>query len=490
MDIPLNLDPKSPEPLYLQLYEGIKEGILNGRFHAGWKLPASRTLARSVGVSRITVTGCYDRLIAEGYLDTRRGSGTYVCRKLPELSLFAPQKSSKRPGNITNAQPPRLSRYGAAVDISLRRVAPPHTLRFDRHGPDVSHFPRKVWAKILARRIQESGKDLFDYAYDSRGNGALRSSVAEYLAKARAAACDPDQILIVSGSQQAIYLSARILLNEGDRVAMESPGYYFAGRAFSAQGAEVVPIPVDRNGIDVAKLRKQQNIRMVYVTPSHQFPTGVSLSISRRRALIAWARENNAFILEDDYDSEFRYKERPLPALQGLHDDAPVIYTGSFSKMLFPSIRLGYLVLPRQLLTAFRTAKLLNDIHSSSFNEQILADFLAQGHLDSHLRRMRTLYDKRRQTLIKVLRDCFGRKLSISGDEAGMYLLAKFRVPFSEDQAYERALKAGVQMERMYWPGGVPESQPGYVRFVLAYGSLSEKQLQQAGRRLAAAFLS
>jgi GntR family transcriptional regulator / MocR family aminotransferase len=490
MDIPLNLDPKSSEPLYRQLYDSFKAGIIAGRFDAGSKLPASRALSRSIGVSRITVTECYERLISEGYLEARRGSGTFVSLHLPEFSLFASHEPAASSKAVTDSLPLRLSRYGSAVNIPLHRLTPPETLRLDRHGPDVSHFPRKVWARLLARRFQESNGDLFDYAYDFRGDFNLRDSIARYLAKARAVVCDPDQILIVSGSQQAIYLSARILLNEGDRVAMESPGYYFAGQTFSSQGAEIVPIPVDRGGIEVAKLNKQKDIRMVYVTPSHQFPTGASLTLSRRKALLAWARKNNAFILEDDYDSEFRYRERPLPALQGISSDAPVIYTGSFSKMLFPSIRLGYLVLPKQLFTAFRTAKLLNDMHSSTFHQHVLADFLMGGHLEPHLRRMRTLYDKRRTFLIRVLKDHFGSDVTIYGDEAGMYLLARFRSSLSEEQAFERALNAGVRLERLFWPGGVSETQLGYVRFVFAYAAFSEKDLQLAGRRLATAFLS
>jgi GntR family transcriptional regulator / MocR family aminotransferase len=491
MDIPLNLNPKSSEPLYRQLYDSFRNGIIDGRFEAGSKLPASRALSKSIGVSRITVTECYERLISEGYLKARRGSGTFVCAHVPEGSLFAshePETESKE--RIDNNLPPRLSRYGTAVNFSLHRLTPPDTLRLDRHGPDVSHFPRKVWGKLLARRLQESNGDLFNYAHDFRGEPKLRDSIARYLAKARAVICDPDQILIVSGSQQAIYLSARILLNEGDRVAMESPGYYFAGQIFSSQGAEIVPIPVDKHGIEVAKLNKQNDIRMVYVTPSHQFPTGASLTLSRRRALLSWAQKNNAFIIEDDYDSEFRYRERPLPALQGISPDSSVIYTGSFSKMLFPSVRLGYLVLPRKLFTAFRTAKLLNDLHSSTFHQHILGDFLAGGHLESHLRRMRTLYDKRRTLLIHILRNHFGSNVSIFGDEAGMYLLARFRINLSEEQAYDRALKIGVRLERLFWPGGIPVVERGYVRFVFAYAALSEKDLQQVGRRLATAFLS
>jgi GntR family transcriptional regulator / MocR family aminotransferase len=489
MDIPLEFDPKSEQPLYRQLYDSVRAGILDGRFNAGLRLPASRALARSVGVSRITVTECYERLIAEGYLEARRGSGTFVRARLPELSPFALRKPDAPLDRELGDLSPRLSRYGTAVNVSLHRPTPPDTLRLDRHGPDVSQFPRTVWAKLLARRLQGSDRSLLNYAQDFRGSPNLRNQLALYLAQARAVICDPDQILIVSGSQQAIYLAARILLNEGDQVAMESPGYYFAGWTFSSQGATIVPIPVDKYGIKVAELTKQKDVRMVYVTPSHQFPTGASLTLSRRKALLAWARKNNAFILEDDYDSEFRYRERPLPALQGITPDGPVIYTGSFSKMLFPSLRLGYIVLPKPLFTTFRTAKLLNDMHSSLFHEQVLADFLAGGHLESHLRRMRTLYDRRRTLLIRILRDHFGKKVSISGDEAGMYLLARFQSSLSEEQAWDRAYKAGLRLERLYWPGGVSEEKPGYIRFVFAYAALSEKELQLVGRRLSAAFL-
>jgi len=489
MDIALDFDPESSTPLYRQLYDSFKAGILDGRFAAGTKLPATRELARSIGVSRITVTECYERLLAEGYIEARRGSGTFVCKRLPELSLFASPSPAAAPETPAANLLPHLSRFGTAVNMLLNRPSIPGIIRLDLHGPDVAHFPRKVWARLIAKRMGRSGRDLFDYAFDSRGDPALRNALARYLAQARAVLCDPDQILIVSGSQQAISLTARILLNEGDRVAMESPGYYYAGRTFTSQGAEVVPISVDHHGIKVSELQKHKDIRMVYVTPSHQFPTGAALTLPRRKALLAWARANNALILEDDYDSEFRYRERPLPALQGIEPDAPVIYSGSFSKLLFPSLRLGYLVIPKQLYLPFRTAKVLADLQSSTFHQHILADFLIEGHLESHLRRMRTLYDKRRSILVRVLREHFGSKVTIFGDEAGMYLLARFRTNLTEQEAWERAHDAGVRTDRLYWPPGASETQHGYVRLVFAYATVSEKELQVAGRRLARAFL-
>jgi GntR family transcriptional regulator / MocR family aminotransferase len=490
MDIPLGLDTTSSTPLYRQLYDSLKTGIVAGRFAPGSRLPASRSLARSVGVSRITVTECFERLISEGYLEAKRGSGTFVCQELPESGLAV--SPSAKTASISSAKEvsPRLSQYGTAVDVSMRRTTPREAILLDRHGPDVSQFPRKVWARLVARRMQESDQAMFDYSLDIRGYPDLRTLTARYLAQARAVICEPDQILIVSGSQQAIYLAARILLDQGDQVAMESPGYYYAGTTFSAQGAQIIPVAVDKHGIKVAELHQHKDIRMVYVTPSHQFPTGAALSLTRRNALLAWARKNKAFILEDDYDSEFRFRESPLPALQGISPSAPVIYTGSFSKLLFPSLRLGYLVLPKTLTTAFRTAKLLSDVESSPFHQLVLTDFLAKGHLESHLRRMRTLYAKRRSILIGVLQHHFGKAVKISGDDAGMYLLANFRTHLSEQDAWNRACAAGVRMEQLFWPDGVCKTPPGWVQFVFAYASRSEKELHLAGQRLATALLS
>jgi GntR family transcriptional regulator / MocR family aminotransferase len=491
MDIALSLDPESPLALYRQIYDGLREGILTGRFEAGSRLPATRSLAVSLGVSRITVTECYDRLISEGYLETRQGSGTFVCLHLPETSMYPVSKD-------TNEVTPRLqderfyglSRYGSTVNLPLLSPVASNVIRFDLYGTDVATFPKRLWTRLFARRMQEESGNLLRYTQHYSGQPELRIAIAQYLKQSRAVVCDPNQIVIVSGSQQAISLAARILLDESDYVAMENPGYRLAWRVFSSQGAKILPIPVDEDGIQIAQLREQADKapKLVYLTPSHQYPLGVALSVARRIELLEWAQETNALILEDDYDSEFRYNERPLPSIQGMVPNSPVLYTGTFSKLLFPSLRLGYLVVPSALQNAFTTAKLLCDLQSSALDQRVLADFLLDGHLEPYVRKMRIVYGARRALLINCLRQLFGDKVTIRGDDAGLHFVADFKSSLSEDDAFERALQKGVRLERVFWTGGAAEKRPGHIEFVFTFAGLKEEELILAAQRLADAF--
>jgi GntR family transcriptional regulator / MocR family aminotransferase len=491
MDIALSLDPESPLALYRQIYDGLREGILTGRFEAGSRLPATRSLAVSLGVSRITVTECYDRLISEGYLETQQGSGTFVCLHLPETSMYPVSKD-------TNEVTPRLqderfyglSRYGSTVNLPLLSPVASNVIRFDLYGTDVATFPKRLWTRLFARRMQEESGNLLRYTQHYSGQPELRIAIAQYLKQSRAVVCDPNQIVIVSGSQQAISLAARILLDECDSVAMENPGYRLAWRVFSSQGAKILPISVDEDGIQIAQLRKQadKSPKLVYLTPSHQYPLGVALSVARRIELLEWAQETNALILEDDYDSEFRYNERPLPSIQGMVPNSPVLYTGTFSKLLFPSLRLGYLVVPSALQNAFTTAKLLCDLQSSALDQRVLADFLLDGHLEPYVRKMRIVYGARRALLINCLRQLFGDKVTIRGDDAGLHFVADFKSSLSEDDAFERALQKGVRLERVFWTGGAAEKRPGHIQFVFTFAGLKEEELILAAQRLADAF--
>jgi GntR family transcriptional regulator / MocR family aminotransferase len=491
MDIALSLDPKSPLALYRQIYDGLREGILTGRFEAGSRLPATRSLAVSLGVSRITVTECYDRLISEGYLETRQGSGTFVCARLPETSMYPISKDGNEvTPQLQDERVYRLSRYGSTVNLPLLSPVAPSMIRFDLYGTDVATFPKRLWTRLFARRMQEESGNLLRYTQHYSGQPELRIAIAQYLKQSRAVVCDPNQIVIVSGSQQAISLAARILLDESDYVAMENPGYRLAWRVFSSQGAKILPIPVDEDGIQIAQLRKQADKapKLVYLTPSHQYPLGVALSVARRIELLEWARETNTPILEDDYDSEFRYSERPLASIQGMVPDGPVLYTGTFSKLLFPALRLGYLVVPSALQNAFTTAKLLCDLQSSALDQQVLADFLLDGHLEPYVRKMRIVYGGRRVLLIDCLRKHFGDKVTIRGDDAGLHFVADFKSSLSEDDAFERALQKGVRLERVFWTGGAAEKRPGHIQFVFTFAGLKEEELILAAQRLADAF--
>ena len=492
MEVALNLDPVSPIALYRQIYDGLRDGIVGGRFEAGTRLPASRAFATSLGVSRITVTECYERLISEGYLETRRGSGTFVCSSLPETDMYASSVTVEIDPEPQSSAPIRLSAYGEFVNAPIRPPNPPEIMRLDSHGPDVASFPRKLWTRLLVRRMQEDGLNLLQYTQEFSGSTDLRVAVAHYLRVSRAVVCDPNQIIITSGSQQAIYLAARIFLDPSDFAAIEAPGYRFAGRIFSSQGATLLPIPVDSHGMQVSQLKKHSDkaVKLVYVTPSHQYPRGVALSVPRRLDLLAWAKQAGALILEDDYDSEYRYNERPLPSIQGMVPDAPVLYVGTFSKLLFPTLRLGYLVVPRAFQDVFTGAKLLCDLQSSSIDQRILTDFLTEGHLEPYVRKMRIIYRNRRAVLVESLQKHFGRRVTIYGDHAGMHFLADFQIDLSEPEAFDRALAAGVRLERVYWPASSEVERPGHVQFVFTFAARSEEELVLAAEKLAHAFLS
>jgi GntR family transcriptional regulator / MocR family aminotransferase len=492
MEVALKLDPISPIALYRQIYDGLRDGIIGGRFEAGTKLPASRALATSLGVSRITVTECYERLISEGYLETRRGSGTFVSTRLPEWDMYATNSTVALVPQVESDVPKRLSRYGEFLDAPLRPPVPPEIIRLDSHGPDVAAFPIKLWTRLLVRRMQEGALSLLQYTQEWGGSTDLKIAVAHYLRVSRAVVCEPSQIIITSGSQQALYFAARIFLDPSDYAAMEAPGYRFAGRIFSSQGATVLPIPVDRNGMQISQLKKHNDkaIKLVYVTPSHQYPRGVSLSVSRRMELLTWAKETGALILEDDYDSEYRYNERPLPSIQGMVPDAPVLYVGTFSKLLFPTLRLGYLVVPPGFQNMFTGAKLLCDFQSSSIDQRILTDFLTEGHLEPYVRKMRIIYGNRRAVLVESLQKHFGRKVTVYGDNAGMHFLADFEIELSEQDAFDRAVAAGVRVERLYWPASTELQRPGHVQFVFTFAAVNENDLALAAERLAGAFLT
>ena len=489
MDFVFHLNSRSTIALYRQLYSELRLGILAGRFEAGARLPGSRHLADSLGISRMTVNECYERLASEGYLETRPRSGTFVCKSLPDLS-FSPASPGIRESVPQSRFLPRLSRYGAAVNAPLRRPDSPGIIRLNMHGPDVVNFPVNLWSQLQNRRMKSGRSDLLDYTQHFAGDIQLRHAITMYLRKSRALICGPDQVIIVSGSQQAIYLTARLLLNEGDVVAMESPGYRLAAKVFSSQGAAILPIPVDAHGMKVSELKKHgARAKLVYLTPSHQYPTGVSLSRGRRMELLHWARKSHTLILEDDYDSEFRYSGRPLPSLQGMVDDAPVLYTGTFSKMLFPSLRLGYVVVPRSMKNAFTSAKMLSDFQSPSFEQAVLADFINERHLEPYIRRMRTIYGRRRELFIHALKKHFGSRVKILGDNAGVYVMAEFKTNLSQSEAHARTFRNGVSLEQLYWPGKAPPPRAGRVSFVCAFAGRTDAELPLAAELLASALL-
>lgn len=493
MDLTIALDHQSSLPLHQQLYEELRQAILNGRLLPRQKIPSTRSLAQSLGVSRTTVTQSYDQLLSEGYLESIVGSGTYVCAQIPDDLLHSDPVTQDSP---PTPAPIKLSGYGDRLHqtpFSLQS-SPEHPISFRYGQPALHHFPVALWRKLLSRYCMASSNWL-DYATDFQGYQPLRQAIAQYLARARAVRCDPDQIILTNGTQQALDLVMRLLMNPGDRIAVEDPGYLSARRVFLSHGAELVPIPVDESGLLVNKLAyfTSESLRLVYITPSHQFPTGSTLSLPRRLELLAWAQHHRALILEDDYDSEYRYGDRPIPALQGLDRHHSVIYIGTFSKVLFPSLRIGYLVVPPSLVPLFAQAKWLCDRQLPLLDQQVLTEFIEAGHLESHIRKMRSHYDQLRQTLVHSLREHFGETAQIFGEKAGIHLMVRLQTQWSDVEIMERAAQVGVGMmsaQPSYIQTGEPPlaaARSGRGEFILGYGELEEAQIAEGIARLAVA---
>jgi GntR family transcriptional regulator / MocR family aminotransferase len=478
----ITLDLTSDVPMHRQLSEAWRQGVLQGRFRSGERVPSTRELAHSLGVSRSTVTAAYEQLIAEGYLVTARGAGTFVCRELPEMLL--PQRPTPKRARPA-AAPVRWSRWATAVQREHHTARPSHEqapgmTSFAKWGPDPSHFPAALWRRLILRHWREPKPGLLDYA-DARGYEPLRQEIAAYVVRLRAARCTPEQVLIVNGSQQALDLSARLLLERGAEVAFEDPGYLGTRRTFDAYGARLRGARIDQEGLVVSDLGSRA--RLVYVTPSHQFPTGVSMSLTRRLELLAWARRQSAVIVEDDYDSEYRYSGPPLPCLQGLSEDVPVIYCGTFSKVMFPGLRIGYLIVPQPMLQTFVRAKWISDRHTALIEQAALTDFLREGHLERHVRRMRRIYGRRREVLCSALSRHFGERVSVHGECAGMQLLVRF-----EDRRMRQwAIDASVLLPATDGYYLRPRRHTDYSEFLLGFAAMPEAVIEQAVRRLAAA---
>lgn len=475
MDLVITLDRASVIPLYQQLTQELRHAVLHKRLKPNQKLPPSRVLAKSLEISRATVTHSYDRLVSEGYFEARCGSGTFVCPQLPDRYL-QPESSDRSGADLPEFKIlSRFSRDLLAIDrLEIPEPEAEISLRFG--SPAVEHFPIELWRRLLSRHCDNSAA-ILNYSADPAGYLPLRAAIADYLGRSRAVRCSAEQVIIVNGSQQALDLITRLTIDPGDWVAIEDPGYLGARQCFQAQGARLQAVRVDREGIDVEALNQyQQSFKLLYVTPSHQFPTGATLSLSRRLALLQWAQQTGTPILEDDYDSEYRYGERPIPALQGLDRNNTVIYVGTFSKILFPSLRMGYLVVPPAWIPVVSRAKWLCDRHSPTLEQYALTDCITDGHLERHIRRMRHLYDRRRQILANALKSYFGARVTILGENAGIHLMAKIATVLPDEIAIQKAASVGVDLisARDYYL-----MAPNTGEFIFGYTQLDEVQIER-----------
>ncbi|MBI5167914.1 MAG: PLP-dependent aminotransferase family protein [Candidatus Eisenbacteria bacterium] len=475
-----SLDPTAPEPLHRQLYDEIRRAILAGRLAAGSRLPASRELASVTHVSRNTVLSAYEQLLAEGYIQSRAGSGTFVSYTIPDSAVPEPAATSDVPQPHS---PRKLSNRGERLAATSFVGVPlmPTANTFRPGLPALDHFPMDIWRRIMDRRLRRASVRMLSYD-EPQGYLPLREAIAAHLGAARGARCSASQIMIVNGSQQAIDLVARVLLDEGDEVWLESPGYFAARAAFEAFGARVVPVPVDEQGMEVAKgVERAPHARLAYCTPSHQNPLGVTLSLPRRMALMQWAANNGSWVLEDDNASEYRYSGRPLAALQGIDTSQRVLYAGTFSKVMFSSLRLGYLVLPPDLVKPFVHARELTDRQTPGVIQTVLADFMNEGHFSRHVRRMRTLYASRLDALRDALRKHATGLLELHEAEGGMSRVAM--LPDGVDDREAALALAAVNIQALPLSSYVC-GEPVRSGLVLGFTGVDEVELENGVRKM------
>jgi GntR family transcriptional regulator/MocR family aminotransferase len=469
----LSLDRRDPAPLYRQIYASFRSRILLGELRAGEPMPSTRDLSRELGVSRIPVLEAYGQLLAEGYLETRRGAGTFVAAALATRTA----EDERRPMRGQR----RISANAAALPPYERPVWAERLGPFQLGQPELRAFPVATWSRLVARHARNLRVRALQYG-DAFGLLALREAIAAYLRTSRGVHCDAGQVLIVSGSQQALDLSARVLLDEGDAAWVEEPGYWLVHHVLTARGCRMVPVPVDGEGLDVAAgTKREAKARVAFVAPSHESPLGVTMSASRRLELLDWAQRSSAWIVEDDWDSEYRYDAKPIAALQGLDRNARVVYTGTFSKVMFPSLRLGYAVVPADLVERFAAMRRAMDLCPPYLAQAPMADFLSGGHFARHLRRMRPIYARRRRLLVEAIAREIGAELV--GDAAGMHLAMFLDRCRSDHALAARALERGVQVSPL------SASYLGKPRqgLVLGFGNTSEAAISPAVRKLAQA---
>jgi GntR family transcriptional regulator/MocR family aminotransferase len=453
----------------------LRADIQSGRLYPGARLPSSRDLAHLAGTARGTVVAALEQLQSEGYLVSRSRSGTFVAGRAARVS----GERAAGAGAAADARP-RIATAVARLEPFVRFTAVRQA--FATNLPALDLFPTALWARVAARRVRRASmRDLT--GCDVSGYPPLREAVADYLRRARGVHCATEQVVIVSGVQEALATIARLLVNPGERVLMEDPGYPGALRAFAAAGARVGFVPVDNDGMKIPP--RSGAPRIAYVTPAHQFPLGSTMTYARRVALLDWAQATGAFILEDDYDSEYRYAPQPLPALQGLDTRDRVIFTGSFNKLLFPSLRLGYLVVPTSLIDAVAALRSAMGLHIPLLDQAVLCDFIADGHLFRHVRRMRRIYATRRATLVDAVVRRLNGILAPSATEAGLQLPARLLVPLASQTVATAAARNHVAVTPLAWYARRPLDVDG---LVLGFAAVDEREIRTGVTRLAQTF--
>lgn len=435
-------------PMHRQIYEEMRQAILKGEIPSKSRIPSSRSLAVQLGVSRMTVVNAYDQLFAEGYLEGKIGAGTFVASELPEKLLLTPKTRTVKTAAFSREL--NLSAQGKQMARDLDAVMREHSTNkfvpFQNGLTAIDSFPFDTWAKIAAR-FNRRASPTTTVNGDLAGFYPLRQAIAAHLKSARGVKCEPEQIIITAGAQQALSLITSVFLEPNDEVWMENPGYSSARSLFALSRTTLIPVPVDEDGLNIkAGLELSKNPKLIYVTPSHQYPLGMTMSVTRRLSLIETARAAGAWIIEDDYDSEYRYSGHPLASLQGLDQNGRVLYVGTFSKTIFPSLKLGCLVVPPDLVDVFTAARMLNGAHSPLIDQAILAEFISEGHFARHVRRMRTLYEERQKILIDEVERNLKGLLEMTSDDAGMHLVGWLPDNFNDQEVAQKAAEANIRL--------------------------------------------
>lgn len=475
----ISVERKAAYPLHKQIYDGFRLAIVRADLRAGQRVPSSRTLAQELGISRIPVLNAYAQLLAEGYFASRKGAGTFISDALPESLTICKDRPPRLKQQTSGPRP--IARRPLLLSPIKREPWSGGRGAFSVHQPAFDHFPFAVWSSLITRHSR-SPRFTAIHNIDPLGSETFRDAICTYLRTARAVRCEPHQVMVVSGSQQALEISARVLLDKGNAIWIEEPGYRLARRAFESAGCRLIPVPVDQEGMIVsAGIKRSPKARAAYVSPSHQYPLGSTMSAARRMQLLNWAQSAGSWIIEDDYDSEYRFESSPISSLQGLDRNDRVIYIGTFSKVLFPSLRLGYIVIPEDLVPHFAAIRSAMDIFPPYLPQEALTDFMVEGHFARHIRKMRLLYKERRTALVQCIEEQLGPELEIHGSQAGMHLAVTLPQGFSDQEIAVRAAGNGLWL----WP-----LSPSYLGknarngFILGFGNTSVEEMPRAVTKL------
>lgn len=482
MKIALAINSEQSEPAYRQVYWQLRQGILDRKLLPGARLTPSRRLAKELGVARVTILQAYRQLEAEGLVETRTGSGTYVVETSGAAVAVDGAADATEPARFAlTAWGKRAMTLRDSPQRQSDAIRPEIDFGFGRSF--AQSFPYEVWRRLLDRYLSTDDALLSSYG-SAAGFWPLRETLADYLTRERGVVCTPDQLVIVSGAQQALDVLARLLLEPDDEVIVETPGYRDAFDLFRLHGANLVGLPVDDEGLPVDDIPPDSSARLVFVTPAHQFPHGGTMPYGRRARLLSWARTNNALIIEDDYDGDLRYVDHSVASLQGMDVDGRVVYLGTFSKVLFPALRVGYLVLPTTLVEPFVRAKTLIDRGAPTLTQAAVADFIAEGHFERHLRQLRRVYGERRAVLDRALRTHLGDTVRFADVAAGLHVMSYFAPVVDEDRLVREAAAEGVRV----YPGSPFHLEPAPPPSVLlGFSGLSNADIETGVERLARA---